>query len=137
MRVYTGGTFDLFHAGHVNFLRMCHLYGDVTVSLNTDEFIAEFKGAPPVMDYAERYMVLDACVYVDRVVENVGGPDSKVAIESVKPDVIIVGNDWLERDYCGQMGFTTEWLRQKRIAVCFVPYTEGISTTDIKARLRK
>jgi len=47
--IYTGGTFDLFHAGHVEFLRRCSDLGRVLVSLNTDEFIEEYKGKPPVI----------------------------------------------------------------------------------------
>ena len=49
-KVYTGGTFDLFHRGHANFLRQCKEIGDhLTVSLNTDEFIYRYKGTYPVM----------------------------------------------------------------------------------------
>jgi cytidyltransferase-like protein len=48
-KVYTGGTFDLFHSGHVNFLRQCKKIGNhVTVSLNTDEFIFRYKQKMPV-----------------------------------------------------------------------------------------
>jgi cytidyltransferase-like protein len=51
LRVYTGGTFDLFHAGHVKFLKRCQeiagIAGGVTVSLNTDEFIYEYKKVKP------------------------------------------------------------------------------------------
>ena len=45
--VYTGGTFDLFHSGHVNLLKKCKevagINGKVIVSLNTDEFIKKAK----------------------------------------------------------------------------------------------
>ena len=58
LTIYTGGTFDLPHSGHVNFLRECAKLGEVTVSLNTDEFIADYKGKPPIMTYAERLGVL-------------------------------------------------------------------------------
>ena len=43
--VYTGGTFDLFHTGHVELLEYCAMLGtDVVVSLNTDDFIKSYKG---------------------------------------------------------------------------------------------
>ena len=67
--VYTGGTFDLFHSGHVNLLKKCKevagVDGKVIVSLNADEFIKEYKGKPPVCSDAERKAVLLACKYVD------------------------------------------------------------------------
>ena len=86
--VYTGGTFDLLHAGHIAFLRRCAELGRVVVSLNTDEFISAYKGRPPVMSYSEREAVLLGCRYVDEVVPNRGGADSRIAIEDVEPDLI-------------------------------------------------
>lgn len=135
LRVYTGGTFDLFHAGHVRFLQRCAMLGPVTVALNTDEFIAAYKGSAPVCDYRERAAVLAACRYVDQVIPNTGGADSKPAIEAADPDVIVVGSDWARRDYHKQMGFTQDWLDQRGIGLLFLPYTTGISSTAIKARL--
>ena len=133
--MYTGGTFDLFHSGHVAFLRKCALVGSVTVSLNTDEFIKNYKGNPPVMSYAEREAVLLACRYVDAVVPNVGGVDSTVAIELSQPDIIIIGSDWARRDYYKQMGFTQDWLDERNIGLAYIPYTQGISTTELKKRI--
>ena len=134
--VYTGGTFDLFHSGHVELLRRCAEMGSVVVSLNTDEFIEAYKGRKPVISYEERAKVLDACRYVDRVVPNIGGNDSRIAIDLVKPDLIVIGSDWARRDYHAQMSFTQEWLDDRGIGLCYVPYTRGISTTDIKTRMR-
>jgi glycerol-3-phosphate cytidylyltransferase len=134
--VYTGGTFDLFHAGHVKFLQRCAEFGRVTVSLNTDEFIEAYKGKPPVMSYEERAEVLLACRYVHNVVPNFDGADSRTAIEYVQPDLIIIGSDWAVRDYHKQMGFTQEWLDTRDISLVYVPYTKNISSTDIKNRLK-
>lgn len=134
--VYTGGTFDLFHAGHVAFLERAATFGQVIVSLNTDEFIAAYKGKPPVMTYAERAAVLLACRHVAGVVINVGGPDSRPAIDEVKPDLIVIGSDWARRDYHKQMGFDQDWLDARGIGLIYIPYTDGISSTNIKARLK-
>jgi glycerol-3-phosphate cytidylyltransferase len=133
--VYTGGTFDLFHAGHVEFLRRCSELGSVVVSLNTDEFIEEYKGKPPVISYADRRDVLLACRYVDSVVPNIGGPDSRIAIESVMPDLVVIGSDWARRDYYTQMAFDQDWLDERGIGLCYIPYTQGISSTAIKERM--
>ena len=78
--IYTGGTFDLFHEGHVELLRSCkRLAGDglVIVALNTDEFIERFKASGPVQTYRERKTVLESCKYVDLVVPNIGEEDSR------------------------------------------------------------
>lgn len=137
--VYTGGTFDLFHAGHVQFLKCCKEMagkrGQVWVSLNTDEFIQAYKGKLPVISYSEREAVLLACRYVDMVIPNMGGADSKPAIEMVSPDLVVIGSDWARRDYYKQMQFDQDWLDAHGISLAYVPYTDGISSTAIKARL--
>jgi glycerol-3-phosphate cytidylyltransferase len=135
LKVYTGGTFDLFHSGHVAFLKRCSQIGSVTVALNTDEFITKYKGKPPVVSYSEREAVLMACRYVDAVVPNTGGEDSTIAIEAVDPDIIIVGSDWARKDYHAQMGFDQDWLDDRFIGLAYIPYTKGISTTDLKKRI--
>ena len=141
LTVYTGGTFDLFHSGHVAFLKRCKELagksGEVWVSLNTDEFIETYKGKPPVMSFAERATVLKSCKYVFNVIPNWDGVDSKTAIEFVHPDLIVIGSDWARRDYYAQMQFTQDWLDERNIGLAYIPYTQGISSTDIKARLSK
>lgn len=135
LKLYTGGTFDLFHAGHVEFLRQCALVGEVVVALNTDEFIEAYKGKPPVMTYQERKTVLEACRFVSAVVENKDGADSTDTILEVMPNVIAIGSDWARRDYYKQMGFTQDWLDTYGMWLLYIPYTQGISTTNIKGRL--
>jgi glycerol-3-phosphate cytidylyltransferase len=139
LHVYTGGTFDLFHVGHLNLLKRCREIagpsGQVTVSLNTDEFIVGYKTKPPIIEYADRAEMLKACRYVDLVIPNTGGADSKPAILEAAPDVIAIGSDWAQRDYHKQMSFTQEWLDQQRISLMYVPYTVRISSTLIKAKM--
>lgn len=133
--VYTGGTFDLYHAGHARFLARCAELGEVTVSLNTDEFIEQYKGKPPVISFADRAEVLLASRSVSQVVPNTGGADSRWAIESVMPDIIAIGTDWARRDYYKQMGFDQDWLDDRGIALIYIPYTRGISSTAVKERV--
>jgi len=134
--VYTGGTFDLFHCGHVRFLRQCSFLARiVVVSLNTDDFVESFKGKPPVMSFDERREILLSSRSVAAVVRNIGGADSRIAIDVVAPDIIAIGSDWESKDYYSQMGFTRSWLDERGIDVVYLPYTEGISSTDVKRRV--
>lgn len=147
--IYTGGTFDLFHEGHVELLRSCkRLAGDgkVVVALNTDEFIARFKSGPPVQSFRERKLVLESCRYVDLVIPNIGEEDSRDTIveacrvlHSMGEDiieVIAIGSDWAGRDYYGQMGFTKEWLDENDLILIYIDRRTGMSTTKIKEKLR-
>jgi glycerol-3-phosphate cytidylyltransferase len=138
--IYTGGTFDLFHSGHVNLLKRCkEVAGDngkVVVALNTDDFIFQFKNKKPICTEQERIEVLLACKYVDEVVMNVGGQDSRISIEMVSPNYIVVGSDWAKKDYYAQMSFTQEWLDERGIGLVYVPYTQTISSTKIRGRMQ-
>lgn len=135
MIIYTGGTFDLFHYGHVNFLARCKAIagaGKVVVSLNSDEFIESYKKRKSICSYEERKSVLLSCRHVDEVVLNLGGADSKPAILQVKPDMIIVGSDWAKKDYYSQMMFDQDWLDFHNIGLTYLPYTKGISSTKLR-----
>tara|TARA_Y100000389_G_scaffold114109_1_gene111257 strand:- start:4297 stop:4734 length:438 start_codon:yes stop_codon:yes gene_type:complete len=134
--LYTGGTFDLFHSGHVNFLSRCKLLADeVVVSLNTDQFIKSYKGFNPFHSYEQRKLILESCVYCDKVVPNTGNDDSTEAIERVQPHIIGIGTDWASKNYYEQMGFTQEWLDIRNIVLVYIPYTQDISSTIIKAKI--
>lgn len=134
--LYTGGTFDVFHYGHMNFLKQCKLIADeVVVSLNTDEFIASYKKKRPVLSYSERESSLLGCKYIDRVVENIGEADSKISIMNVRPNIIAIGDDWASKDYYSQMSFTQDWLSENGIVLVYIPYTRGISSTELKNRV--
>lgn len=137
--VYTGGTFDLFHSGHANLLKKCKEIagpeGKVVVSLNLDDFIFKFKNKYPVCSYEERKKTLESCRYVDEVVPNIGGTDSKVSISLSNPDYIVVGSDWAVKDYYSQMEFTQEWLDDRGIGLVYIPYSKGVSSTEIRKRV--
>ncbi|PSJ16820.1 adenylyltransferase/cytidyltransferase family protein [Nitrosomonas supralitoralis] len=67
-RVYTRMVADLFHEGHINFLRSARALGThLTVCVVSDERVLENKGKLPVMKQAERAAVVAACKYVDAV----------------------------------------------------------------------
>jgi len=137
VKVYTGGTYDLFHRGHVNFLSRCAEFGEVTVALNTDEFNFQYKNRRPVMSFEDRKAVLESCKYVSEVVENTDGADSRPTILRVKPSIIVAASDWARKDYYLQMGFTQDWLDEHGIALCYIPYSWGISTTEIIGKIEQ
>lgn len=140
--VYTGGTFDLFHIGHVQLLAACRKIagpdGKVIVAVNEDEFVEHFKGIKPTLSLNDRMDVVRACRHVDRVVPNFGWSDSKVVIEGEGPiDFIAIGDDWAPpKDYYSQMGFTKEWLNENQITLVYVDRNTGMSSTTIRERLR-
>jgi len=135
--LYTGGTFDLFHYGHVNFLKQCSLLSDdVVVALNTDEFIERYKCRKPIMNYEERKKSLLSTPYVKQVIPNLFGEDSKPTISLIKPNIIAIGDDWATKDYYKQMSFTQAWLDETNIVLVYIPYTKDISSSTLISRIK-
>lgn len=141
MRIYNGGTFDLFHWGHVEMFRqiknLCGSESTLIVAINTDDFVEQFKGKRPIMTTEERLKVVQGCRYVDEVLINHSGADSRPTILEARADFVITGTDWSEKDYNKQMGFTRQWLEEHKIGYGFLPYTTDISSTKVKLRMQK
>lgn len=130
-RVLTIGTFDLLHYGHMAFLARCAALGDLTVGVNSDEFTAAFKRTP-VLSQDERILGIQGLGY-EAVLNNSAGRE---LIGKTAPDIVAIGSDWAVRDYRAQIGVTQDWLDEQRIGVAYIPYTGGISTSEIIARIR-
>jgi glycerol-3-phosphate cytidylyltransferase len=132
MRVYVDMVGDLFHYGHVEFLRRARALGDtLVVGVHSDQTVASYKRAP-LMTMDERIRVIEACRYVDEVV-----PDAplRVTDEFLRVhgiDLVVHGDDM---DAETLAGFYRE--PQARGILQIVPYTEGISTTTILERLAR
>jgi glycerol-3-phosphate cytidylyltransferase len=136
--VYVGGTFDLFHYGHANFLKRCREYGKVIVALNTDDFTKRYK-REPILSLGERIESLEACRWVDDVTVNIGDENSGETIDSIRDKEIAYiahGSDWQGDDLLRQLGINQEWLDARNIKMLYIPYTQGVSTTDIIGRIR-
>lgn len=132
--IYLGGTFDLLHGGHVALFANARQHGRVVVALNTDEFAARYK-RPPVMTLAERRAVVKGMRDVDYVTVNEGCEDSTVTIRKWRPRFIGHGDDWTGDSLMAQMGLTSAFLAENRIEMLTLPYTPGISSSDLRQRL--
>ena len=147
MKVLTVGTFDILHRGHIELFRKCKDFAfsgvmsypsenEFVVGLNSDEFIVKYKGKPPIMDYKERKKAIESLGFCDVVIGNNQDDGSiKDLIEFQGTEVVVIGTDWHRKDYLAQIGLTEEYLEEKGISLIYVPYTQGISTTEIKRRI--
>ena len=104
--VYTGGTFDILHKGHINLLKSCKKIsgydGKVVVGLNTDDFIERYKGNAPYRSYIDRKAVLEACKYVDEVIPFETEQDLVDMILTINPDIRIVGEEYKDKEHTGK-----------------------------------
>jgi glycerol-3-phosphate cytidylyltransferase len=134
--VLTIGSFDMLHVGHLELLRACRQYagpdGRVVVGLNRDIFIERYKGRNPVQGYANRAEMLRTCRLVDLVVCNIGDYSSRECIDVVNPDLLVIGSDWAEKDYLGQLGIDQAWLDERHLTIRYIPRTRGVSSSALR-----
>lgn len=93
--VFTNGTFDLLHPGHIQYLDWARRQGDaLCVGLNSDRSVKSYKDdGRPVNPQSERARVLAALECVDYVVI-FDEPEPITLIELLVPDVLVKGKDW-------------------------------------------
>jgi rfaE bifunctional protein nucleotidyltransferase chain/domain len=120
---FTNGCFDLLHEGHVRYLEEARGKGDcLIVGVNSDASVREIKGASrPIIPLEGRMTVLAALEAVDYVVP-FAEPDPLELISYLRPQVLVKGGDWNEREIVGR-----DVVEQTVV----VPYIEGASTSGI------
>ena len=125
--VYTCGTFDLFHLGHLRMIQAAAALGDtLIVAVSTDELVEQYKGIRPTVAFEERMEIVRSLKGVDLVVAQ-HSQDKVAAWERIGFDVWVVGDDWFDsdkyQDYRNQ-------LTERGVHCVFLPYTAGVSSTQ-------
>ena len=125
--VFTNGCFDILHAGHTRYLREARKMGDALIlALNSDSSVRSIKGPMrPIVPEAERAEVVASLDSVDYVTVFDELTPLEL-IEFLRPDVIVKGGDWAEKDIVG-----AETVRKWGGRVAIMPMIEGASTTNI------
>jgi cytidyltransferase-like protein len=124
------GVFDLFHAGHVNLLRQARARGDrLVVIVNGDRLTASYK-RPPIMRENDRLALIAACRHVDHaeISNDYSVRDTVVRHRVTK---IAHGDDWEAESYMRQIRCDRDFLAQHGVELVLLPYTPGVSTSDI------
>jgi len=131
MLVYTVGTFDLLHVGHLALLQHCKSLGNtVAVGVASDEVVASYKPHVPVVPLAERMEMLKALRCVDIVrpyyeLEYVSG------CKELDVDIFVIGEDWGRKSHNIAVESFLEVGGKSLIQVSYHP---GTSSTKIKQR---
>jgi len=129
MIVYTVGTFDLLHVGHLALLNHCKSLGDVlAVGVASDEVVNMYKPNVPVVPLDQRVEMLEALSCVDIVrpyheLEYVSG------CKAVDVDIFVVGEDWGSNPHNLDVD---AYLRDMGKQISQVTYNPRTSSTRIK-----
>ncbi len=95
--VLANGCFDLFHVGHIRYLRGAKAKGAILiVALNSDGSVRRLKGkARPILPQRERAEILAAFSFVDYVTI-FRQPNVEKILLALKPTVHVKGSDYTE-----------------------------------------
>lgn len=129
---FTDGVYDMFHVGHLNMIREAKKRCDyLIVGVHSDEIVEGYKHRTPIIREEDRREIVGAIREVDKAVIN-RTRDKMTLWELHHFDTIFIGDDWKG---------TERWINfEKELAkigvnVEYIPYTKGISTTQIRQRI--
>ena len=140
-KIYIGMSADLLHPGHLNIINEGRKLidslggGELIVGLLTDKAIASYQRLP-YMNWEQRKVV----------VENVKGVTQVVAQETldyvpnllkIKPDYVLHGDDWKTGVQAKTRQRIVDVMAQWGGEVVDIPYTEGISSTQLNKVLKE
>ena len=131
MRVYADVCCDLFHSGHVEFLKTARDLGDyLIVGVLSAEAVQTYKRSP-IMSAKERAAVISCCRYVDETIVDATLPvdrgfmlkhDIDIVVHAHHPDE----DELYNKHYLYPIS-TGQFVR--------LDYSAGITTTEIISRI--
>lgn len=129
--VTANGSFDLLHAGHVQFLEAAKAQGDVLmVGLNSDASIRRYKSVDrPIVPQRDRLCLLAALEVVDYVAIFAAVTPLRF-LKAVRPHVHCNGAEY------GAGCVEAPLLDSIGARLHLIPRRAGLSTTDIITRIR-
>ena len=126
---YTDGVYDLFHVGHLNMIQAAKAQCEkLIVGVHGDDVVEQYKHRKPIINENDRQRIIESIKGVDKAVIN-RFRDKKKLWELHHFNVVFIGDDWKG---------TERWTRFEKelgelgVDVIYVPYTKGISTTEIR-----
>ena len=128
---YTTGVFDMFHIGHLNILKRAKEQCDyLIVGVSTDELVLHDKNKTPIIPFEERFAIVEAIKYVDKVVSQ---PDKNKfgAWEKHHFNKMFVGSDWKGT---AQWGAFEKQFAPVGVEIVYLEHTDGISSTILREK---
>lgn len=134
-KVYVGMSADLVHPGHLNIINEASKLGEVMIGLLTDEAIASYKRLP-YMNFEQRKAVVGSIKGVASVVPQ-ETLDYVPNLRKYRPDFVVHGDDWKEGVQRNVRQAVIDVLAEWGGELVEVPYTKGISSTQLNNALKE
>ena len=128
IRVITYGTYDLLHYGHIKLLERAKALGDyLIVGITSDDYDKTRGKINNQQTLMERIAAVEATGLADEIVVEEYEGQKIDDIRRLNIDIFTVGSDWK-----GHFDYLNEYCK-----VVYLPRTEGISSSEIRAEKRK
>ena len=132
IRVYADMVADLFHYGHMGFLKKARALGDyLLVGICAEDVLVSYKRRP-ILTMEERVASVAGCRYVDEVLPNAPLMVDRAWIEKYNIQLVVHGDDYSQEQQQYYYKVPIEMGIFRTVA-----YTQGISTTEIICRCKE
>jgi len=129
MVVYTVGTFDLLHVGHLALLEYCKTLGNTfIVGVASDEVVNSYKPNVPIIPLNQRIQMLKSLRCVDDV-QAYHELEYVSACKELNIDIFVIGEDWGDKPHNIAV---EKYLKSKGKKIVQVTYNPQTSSTKIK-----
>lgn len=127
-KVITYGTYDMLHYGHVRLLERAKALGDyLIVGITSDDYDRTRGKINNQQSLMERVAAVQATGLADEIIVEEYEGQKIDDIRRLGVDIFTVGSDWK-----GQFDYLNDFCK-----VVYLPRTEGVSSTEERARKRK
>lgn len=134
-RGYTAGVYDMFHVGHLNIIMNAKQHCEhLIVAVSTDEVVLKNKNKRPIINFEDRVRIVEAIRYVDEVVPQIDYLDKTSAAIKYGIDVMFVGDDWKGTEKWNRI---ESELAEVGVDVVYLPYTQSISSTILREKIKE
>lgn len=122
-KVWTNGTFDVLHVGHLKLLEYAASFGELTVGIDSDKRVKELKGLDrPFNNTLDRKYFLESIKFVHNVVVFNSREELINMVKEFEPDYMVIGSDYIDKPVYG-----SEYAKE----LLFFDKLEQYSTTTI------
>jgi len=134
-KVYVGMSADLIHPGHLNIIKEAQKYGYLIVGLLTDKAIGSYKRLP-YLNFEQRKTIIESIKGVEEVVPQ-ETLDYTSNLRKIKPNYVVHGDDWKTGIQQKTRQKVIEVLKEWEGKLIDVPYTKGISSTQLNTNIKE
>jgi len=101
-KVWTNGTFDVLHVGHLKLLEYAASFGQLTVGIDSDKRVKELKGLDrPFNNTQDRKYFLESINFVHSVVVFNSREELIDMVKEFEPDYMVIGSDYIDKPVYG------------------------------------